>query len=722
MSREVLFQPINIGKCTIKNRLVMAPMGNINMSDPIGRPLSKMIEYFGERAKGGTGLLVTGLVPVSYGVDPTVSEDNDTTYFPRIDGSSRTRLSGWRDLVSTVHSYDSKIFIQLTAGLGRVGSPEAFLKGKLMKSASINKNFYVPAVPHLPLTDGKIKKIVKSFGQSAVNAKVSGIDGVHLHGHEGYMMDQLTSKPWNRRKFGRYSNIHQFGIDVVREIKNRCGEDFPIIYRIDLTQFLKGSYGEEIFKKKFKGMERELQEGLEFCKALAEAGVDAFDVDKGCYDNWFYPHPPAYFDDMVYVEEIAGALKNYFKKEGINKPVIAVGKMGKPEIAEKVLNNEYADMVMLGRPLLADPYWPQKVKENREREIKHCIGDQEGCIHSFIMGGHPCCTVNPQTGFEDCKKITKTDKVKKVAVVGAGPGGAECAKVLFDRGHNVTLFEKEDKIGGQFNLNNCLPIKHDLQRYMENQEYIMKQYVNRGLDLRLNTQVKIKDLENNFDAVVLATGVTENIPKIEGVEKVNSIAVRELLKKNLELPAGVKRVTVVGGGAVGCEVAYSLAKEKNVDVTVIEMLPDLMTGMVHANRSMLLWLMAGMGSTSDKIDDRLKNPIKSYTASKVVRFNEGKVIISANKGRSNPYEPWRTLIPENVHNPFDKKLNTNNVEEIAIDTDLVVFAAGVRPNNEMYLELLRNNKCKEVYCIGDSRKSASAWEAINDGNEIGRYI
>lgn len=193
MSREVLFQPINIGKCTIKNRLVMAPMGNINMADPIGRPLSKMIEYFGERAKGGTGLLVTGLVPVSYGVDPTVSEDNDTTYFPRIDGSSRTRLSGWRDLVSTVHSYDSKIFIQLTAGLGRVGSPEAFLKGKLMKSASINKNFYVPAVPHLPLTDGKIKKIVKSFGQSAVNAKVSGIDGVHLHGHEGYMMDQLTS-------------------------------------------------------------------------------------------------------------------------------------------------------------------------------------------------------------------------------------------------------------------------------------------------------------------------------------------------------------------------------------------------------------------------------------------------------------------------------------------------------------------------------------------------
>ncbi len=252
MGRDILFEPINIGGCKIKNRLVMAPMGNINMADPIGRPLNKMIEYFGLRAKGGCGLLITGLVPVSYGIDHTVEEDNDTTYFPRIDGSSRTRMSGWRDLTSKVHAYDSKIFMQLTAGLGRVGSPESFLKGKMLKSASINKNFYVPVVPHLPLTDRAIKKIVKSFGQCAVNAKACGFDGIHLHGHEGYLMDQLTSKPWNRRKFGRYSNLHQFAIDVVKEIKHRCGDDFPIIYRIDLTQGLRESYGDEIFKKRFK--------------------------------------------------------------------------------------------------------------------------------------------------------------------------------------------------------------------------------------------------------------------------------------------------------------------------------------------------------------------------------------------------------------------------------------------------------------------------------------
>lgn len=202
MAYDVLFQPGKIGTCTTKNRIIMAPMGNINMADPIGRPLPKMIEYFIERARGGTGLLITGLIPVSFGIDPTVSEDNDTTYFPRIDGSSRTRLAGFRDLAAGVHAYDCRLFIQLTAGLGRVGSPEAMLKVKILKSASWNRNFYVPQVPHVPLSDRQIKKIVKAFGQAAINAKVSGFDGVHLHGHEGYMMDQLTSCPGTAANLG----------------------------------------------------------------------------------------------------------------------------------------------------------------------------------------------------------------------------------------------------------------------------------------------------------------------------------------------------------------------------------------------------------------------------------------------------------------------------------------------------------------------------------------
>jgi 2-enoate reductase len=717
---DKLFASGNIGRCNLKNRIIMAPMGNINMADPIGRPLSKMIDYFAERAKGGTGLLITGLIPVSYGIDPTVSEDNDTTYFPRIDGSSRTRLSGWRDLAAAAHAYDAKIFIQLTAGLGRVGSPEPFLKGKLLKSASLNKNFYVPQLPHFPLTDRGIKKIVKSFGQCAVNAKVSGFDGVQLHGHEGYLMDQLTSRPWNRRKVGRYAKVFQFGIDVVREIKKKCGENFPVIYRVDLTQALLESYGNDVFKKQFRGTQRNIEAGLEFCKQLAAAGVDAFDVDKGCYDNWFYPHPPAYFNDMPYVEEIAGRLTEYFKKEKIDSKVIAVGKLGKPEVARSVLEKGLADFVMLGRPLLADPYWPQKVLEGREREIIHCIGDQEACIHSFINGGHPCCTVNPYTGFEDTKHCTPAVIKKRVAVVGGGPGGIEAAKTLFGRGHEVTLFEAEAQLGGQLYLSARLSIKHDLKRYIENQQYIMSQLEKQGLNIKLNHTATAQELES-FDAVIVTTGVSERVPPINGVNEIAHNTVRKFLKEGMQLPEGTKKITVVGGGVTGCELAFTLAAT-GLEVTVVEMLPELMNDAVHANRSMMLWMMMGRGSVSDKAEDCLKIPVKAYTASKITSIKADGVVLASNTGRWDAYTPWKTLIPESMENPFAKKLKSDETEEIFIESDFVLFASGVASNNTLYKELKESGKFSELYLIGDSRKPASAWDAITGANEVARHI
>lgn len=722
MKYDRLFNPEYIGNCKVKNRIIMAPMGNINMADPIGRPTQKMIDYFVERAKGGTGLLITGLIPVSFGIDPTVSEDNDTTYFPRIDGSSRTRLSGWRDLTQGVHSFGSKIFIQLTAGLGRVGSPEPALKGKLLKSASINKNFYVPQLPHIPFTDRDIKRIIRSFGQSAVNAKVSGFDGVQLHGHEGYLMDQLTSSPWNRRKLGRYKNKFQFGIDVVREIKKRCGEDFPVIYRIDLTQALKESYGEEVFQKKFKGRERTIEEGLQFCKALAEAGVDAFDVDKGCYDNWFYPHPPAYFEDMVYVAQMAGRLKEFFQANNIKSKVIAVGKLGKPEKAAEVLERDLADFIMLGRPLLADPYWPQKVYEGREKEITHCIGDQEGCIQSFILGGHPCCSVNPYTGFEDTKRLTAAKSQKTVAVIGGGPGGCEAAKTAFLRGHKVTLYEKGDRLGGQLLVGSSMKIKHDVERYVANLQYQMRLLENQGLAIKLNTEVQAEQLKGKYDVIICATGIEPSFPKIQGMENIRHIEARELLMRKMELPEETKKITIIGGGLVGCELAYSLAYEKQKEVTVVELLPDLMTGVVHANRSMLLWMMMGKGSPTDKSEDVMKNPIKAYTSSKAVKFSDGSVFMKANRKRRDPFTPWTTLIPENIHNPFNKALNPKDVEDISIETDLVVFAAGASAEDKLYDKLKEIKAANEIYSVGDCMKPARAWEAITAANDVARFI
>ncbi len=723
MPYEKLFEPGGIGPLRLKNRIVMAPLGNVNMADPIGRPSAKMIAYFAERAKGGTGLIVTGMVPVSYGIDPSVSEDNDTTYLPRIDGTSRTRLSGWRDLVAAVHPYDAKILIQLSAGVGRVGSPEPALKLKLPRSASWNRNFYVPQVPHAPLSDRAIRRIVRSFGQSAANARACGFDGIHLHGHEGYLMDQLTSAPWNRRPFGRYRDGRRFALDVVEEIKARCGRDFPVVYRLGLTQALQEAYGPQVFKKRFRGAERTVDEGLALCRALAEAGVDAFDVDKGCYDNWFYPHPPAYFDDAPYAREMAGALKAALTGAGLPVKVIAVGKLGKPEVAERVLEEGLADFVMLGRPLLADPYWPAKVREGRTREIIHCLGDQEACLHELIQGGHPCCSVNPYTGFEDVRRLTRAARPRRVAVVGAGPAGCEAAKTAFLRGHQVTLFEKSTAAGGQLTLAAKLPIKHDVRRYLENLQHQMTLLQRQGLETRYESQATAGELRDGFDAVICCTGLTPALPAIDGLDSVPHAEARAFLADDLRLPAGARRVTIIGGGVVGCELAYTLARGRGLEVTVVEMLPALMKGTVHANRAMLLWMMMGRGAPSGSIGDTPIAPIRAYTASRVLRLEPGRILIEANRGRGDPYTPWTTLIPDNVRNPFARRLDPGNVESLAIDTDFVILATGGRPNDTLYFELLAVGAGgPEVFRVGDASRVGGVWEAVTAANEVARFI
>ncbi len=404
-----MFSPITVNHLTLKNRLVMGPMGNINMAEETGRPSQKMISYFAERAKGGVGLITTGLIPVSYGIDPTVKELGDLSYFPRID-RTRTVFSGWREVAAGVHSHGSHIFIQLTAGLGRVGNPQCLLtQFKLPVSASWNPNFYMPQIPCQRISSHKLDKLVKRFGQSAADAKALNIDGVYLHGHEGYLLEQLTNPAFNRRSMGKYSDWQRFGIDVVKEIRKRTGDRYPIMYRIDLSLALNATYQEKIEQikslKKFKN-ERTVQQTLDYMANLVKAGVDMFDVDLGCYDNWWLPHPPASMPSGCYLD-VAQIVKDYFKANkilsnaGKEVPVVAVGKLGYPDLAEKALRDNKCDMIMLARPLLADPDWPNKAYSGNCEKINPCIGCHEACIREFVEGGHPQCAVNPRTAFED---------------------------------------------------------------------------------------------------------------------------------------------------------------------------------------------------------------------------------------------------------------------------------------------------------------------------------
>jgi len=218
---NLMFSPIQVNRTTIKNRIVMAPMGNIDMCEETGRPNDKMLEYFFARAKGGTGLITTGLIPISHGQDNTITELGNLTYFPRID-RSRTVMSGWRDLAHGVHNYGSKIFVQLTPGLGRVGNPQCLITQlKLPQSASFNPNFYIPEIPCMRLSGAKLNKIIKNAGQAAADAKAANLDGVYLHGHEGYLLEQLTNPAFTRRKLGKYAHWQRFGIVIVKELRKR---------------------------------------------------------------------------------------------------------------------------------------------------------------------------------------------------------------------------------------------------------------------------------------------------------------------------------------------------------------------------------------------------------------------------------------------------------------------------------------------------------------------
>jgi 2-enoate reductase len=705
-----IFSPIQINRLTIKNRVVMAPMGNLDMAEETGRPSNKMIQYFLARAKGGVGLITTGLIPISHGIDHTVTEMGNLSYFPRVD-RSRTVFSGWRDLAQGCHSYGSRIFIQLTAGLGRVGSPECLINSlKFPVSASLNPNFYISAIPCMPLSDGKLKRIIKNAGQAAADSQFAGIDGVYLHGHEGYLLEQLSNPAFNRRKMGRYADWQRFGTDMVKEIRKRAGPHYPVMYRIDLSLALNETYGEEGMKekalRKFKNG-RSIAETLDYMENLVKAGVDIFDVDLGCYDNWWLPHPPAGMPAGCFLD-IAKLARDHFAEKNIRSnanvpvPIVAVGKLGYPDLAERALRDGLCDMVMLGRPLLADPDWCGKAYKGEVEKIRPCIGCQEGCISEFVDGGHPQCAVNPRSGHEDIlpERPAKPDIKKRIGVVGAGPAGMSFALEALKQGHRVELIEKTGELGGKM-ISGAVPsIKYDFDNYLR---YLRSEIGAAGADanfkLLLNTAADIPWLKGrNYDALVFANGTSNVELRFEGAENIRALQAVDLLV-NPGLLQDAKKAVVIGGGVVGCETAYYLCYEKGCDVTIVEMLPFLMDGACTANRAHLLYYMK-------------KGGVKIHNCAKVLGFEQGRVRVNLNTSttKPNPYNCWQPILPKNIENPLAKKPGPQNRDD-TIETDLVIYAMGGRPDMAPFLEAQRDHAAPEIYNIGDSFAGGKVLEA-----------
>lgn len=407
--------------------------------------------------------------------------------------------------------------------------------------------------------------------------------------------------------------------------------------------------------------------------------------------------------------DVAKVTKEYFAARGVKSnvgvevPVVAVGKLGYPDLAEKALRDGKADMIMLGRPVLADPDWCNKAYAGRVEEIRPCIGCQEGCVNEFVEGGHPQCAVNPRTGFEELLPavLQKAEKPKKIAVVGAGCAGLNFAVTAAQRGHKVEVFEKSDKMGGKMHAAGAPLSKYELHNYMD--WLIAQVKKTKGVSVKLKTEVTNEKLkEGKYDAIVFANGSREGLPSIPGLQEIRHVEATWLLTHPEELAQTDRRIVVVGGGAVGLETAYWLATEKQRKVTCVEMLEYFEDGACTANRGHLIHYFEAEGG-------------ELINCARVTRFEDGHVIIARNRSRAvpDPYCTWAPIIPKNVENPLAPKMtNEEYIEQLP--ADLVVMAIGSKGEDGPFLAAQKAHIAPEIHNIGDScstERPGNIWQA-----------
>lgn len=544
MKYQTLFTPIQIGKLTLKNRFAMAPMGPLGLGDSEGGWNQRGIDYYTRRAQGGTGLIITGVTFSDCEVE-TQSMPNcpNSTYNP----VHFVRTS--REMTERVHAYGAKIFLQMSGGFGRVTIPTNLGEFPPVAPSPIPHRWLDKTCREL--TRDEIHKIIESFGKGAFNAKRAGFDGVEIHAvHEGYLIDQFAIAFFNHRTDeygGSLENRLRFAKEIREEIAKTCGWDFPVAVRFSPKSMLKDWRKGALPNEEFEEKGRDLEEGLQTAKLLEAYGYDALDVDVGCYDAWWWNHPPMYMEK--------GPYRKYAKlvKETVKVPVFMAGRMDTPEMAESCVKDGTCDVISLGRPLLADPDYVKKLRANHVCEIRPCISCQEGCMGRIQTYSMINCAVNPQAARERVTAYEPVARKKRVLIAGGGVAGCEAARVLAERGHEPVLYEASERLGG-----NLLP--GGAPAFKEDDLQLVKWYENELERLRvpvyLNTRVtKEMVLESDCDAVIVATG---SRPKMFSLGDDEKVYCAEQVLMNQKDPGD--RVVVVGGGLVGCEMALDLAQ------------------------------------------------------------------------------------------------------------------------------------------------------------------
>lgn len=653
---QSLGMPFQIGNLKIKNRFCMAPIGGGQHHLPGGGLKDETIQYLVERAKGGFGLIFTGALATDCTVDPYTGIGPAILQNPDAFKMTATELN------ERANAYGTKVFAQITMGLGR-NYPD------LPAPSSVHV-FRHPGVLSPELTHDQIKSKIESVVKAAKIAQDSGFAGVEVHSiHWGYLLDQFALSMMNHRTDeygGNLENRLRAAKEILEGIKQICGGTYPVSMRLGLKTYVKDFEKATLTGEEEAG--RTLEEGIRIAQLLESYGYDCLSVDTGTYDSFYYACPPMYMPKGFVVELAAKA------KETVKIPILAGGRMNDPDIAEAAIRDRKIDAVVMGRAALADPEYPNKVLTGHTERIRPCIACNQGCITRLQQGKQPSCAVNPAAMREMRFALKPSVQQKKVAVVGGGVAGMEAARVAALRGHKVSLYEKNQELGGNLIPGGSHRFKkevRELNAWYQNELNLLPVEIHTGEEV---TAEQLKDM--GADVVILATGSTPVMPKVPGIDDPKVIGCMDAFAHPEKVG---QKVVVIGGGLVGCEMALDYAQEGK-EVTVVEALPKILSAGIPSpipNGQMI----------PDLFEYHHVNVLEEHKLSAVV---DGKAILDCDGQKKE------------------------------LEADTFVIAVGFRPAPSMAQEL--SDSGAAVYEIGDEQQVSTILHAVWDGYEVGNNI
>ena len=663
---EALFTPWKIGNVEIKNRIVMCPMGGTSLFGWFelgGCHFDKeAAKLFLERANNNVGLIIPGIAPLR------------DTFWGKWLWQNPKMFEELKVFMDEIHKTGAKLFIQLTAGMGRSWAitelvaplhKNKFTRALVKPIIDTSHELACPSpqpsrwahdIECPQMTVEQIHEIIEAFAKTAKLCKDAGVDGVEVHAvHEGYLLDQFTMEWTNKRTDeygGSFETRFRFPVEVVQAIKAACGQDFPVSLRYSVESKVKGFREGAVPGEVYTEGGRNMAESEKAAKYLQDAGYDMLNADNGTYDSWYWAHPPMYMPQNCNLEDVAHI------KKFVDIPVVCAGRM-EPDVGAKAIAEGKIDGVGVARQFLADPEWGTKLIEDRMEDIRPCICCHNACFNFSSSKGHANtqdlidtmglsrCAINPETMQSKKYSIKPAKKAKKIAVIGGGIGGMEAAIVCAKRGHKVTLYEKSDKLGGVF-IAAAAPSFKEKDRDLI--AWYNREVAKLPIEVKMNTEVK--DVASlGADEVIIATGAKARRIPIKGVD--TAIEAVDFLLGKAEVG---ENVTIIGGGLTGCEIAYELYLNGKKP-TIVEMQDDLVTtpGIALANTSYLR-------------DFFKTNKVPVYLESKTTEIRDDGVTIATKDGKT-----------------------------IDVPADSVILSVGYKPAPVA-------PKAKHVHVIGDAQK------------------